>query len=66
MRLGKAFAKRAMLDLLNRIAPHSELLASKFVYVYEKPSSAVRNRRFKGRAAQLPPCFKQPRILSRR
>ena len=41
MRLGKAFAKRAMLDLLNRVAPHSELLASKFVYVYEKPTSVA-------------------------
>ncbi len=37
MRLGKASVKRAVLDLLNRIAPDSELLASKFVYVYEKP-----------------------------
>jgi SAM-dependent methyltransferase len=41
MRLGEAFAKRAMLDLLNRVAPHSELLASKFVYVYEKPTSVA-------------------------
>jgi 2-polyprenyl-3-methyl-5-hydroxy-6-metoxy-1,4-benzoquinol methylase len=34
MRVGKAYAKRAFLDLLNRIVPDSELLASKFIYVY--------------------------------
>jgi len=34
MRLGKAYAKRALLDLLNCITPESELLASKFLYVY--------------------------------
>lgn len=38
MRLGKAYAKRAFLDLLNCITPESELLASKFLYVYEKPA----------------------------
>ena len=37
MRLGKAYAKRAFLDLLNCITPDSELLASKFLYVYSKP-----------------------------
>jgi SAM-dependent methyltransferase len=36
MRLGKAYAKRALLDLLNCLVPDSELLASKFVYVYTK------------------------------
>jgi SAM-dependent methyltransferase len=38
MRLGKAHAKRAFLDFLNCITPESELLASKFLYIYEKPA----------------------------
>ena len=37
MRLGKASTKRALLDLLNCITPDSELLASKFLYVYSQP-----------------------------
>ena len=37
MRLGKAYAKRAFLDLLNCVISDSEFLASKFLYVYSKP-----------------------------
>jgi len=37
MRLGRAYAKRALLDLLNYVIPDSELLASKFLYVYSMP-----------------------------
>jgi 2-polyprenyl-3-methyl-5-hydroxy-6-metoxy-1,4-benzoquinol methylase len=36
MRLGKAAAKRALLDFVNCIVPDSELLASKFLYVYSR------------------------------
>jgi len=39
LRQGKVYAKRALLDLLNFIAPNSELLASKFLYVYSTPGS---------------------------
>ena len=37
MRLGKAYAKRAFLDLLNCVISDSEFLASKLLYVYSKP-----------------------------
>jgi SAM-dependent methyltransferase len=39
MRMGKAYAKRLFLDLLNRIVPDCELLASKFIYVYSHQTS---------------------------
>ena len=37
MRAGKTYAKRAFLDLLDCIVPDSELLASKFIYLYSNP-----------------------------